>query len=108
MLHAVVAAGADAAYLGMGELNARRSAENFDDETFAEACDYAHLRGSRVYVAMNTIVLPEEMPRALKTARRCVDAGADAFIVQDLGFAVALARTLPQAQLHHILSLIHI
>ncbi len=100
MLHAVVAAGADAAYLGMGELNARRSAENFDDETFAEACDYAHLRGSRVYVAMNTIVLPEEMPRALKTARRCVDAGADAFIVQDLGFAVALARTLPQAQLH--------
>lgn len=100
MLHAVVAAGADAAYLGMGELNARRGADNFDDDAFAEACDYAHLRGVRLYVAMNTIVLPEEMPRALKTARRCLDAGADAFIVQDVGLAVALAQTLPQASLH--------
>lgn len=100
MLHAVVAAGADAAYLGMGELNARRGADNFDDDAFAEACDYAHLRGVRLYVAMNTIVLPEEMPHALKTARGCLDAGADAFIVQDVGLAVALAQTLPQASLH--------
>lgn len=100
MLHAVVAAGADAAYLGMGELNARRSADNFDEVTFAEACDYAHLRGARLYVAMNTIVLPEEMPRAVKLARQCLSSGADAFIVQDLGLAVALARQLPDARLH--------
>lgn len=100
MLHAVVAAGADAAYLGMGELNARRSADNFDEATFAEACDYAHLRGVRLYVAMNTIVLPDEMPRAVKLARQCFASGADAFIVQDLGLAVALSRQLPGARLH--------
>lgn len=100
MLHAVVAAGADAAYLGMGELNARRSADNFDEATFVEACDYAHLRGARLYVAMNTIVLPDEMPRAVKLARQCFASGADAFIVQDLGLAVALSRQLPGARLH--------
>ena len=100
MLHAVISAGADAAYLGMGELNARRGADNFDNATLREACEYAHLRGSRIYVAMNTIVLPEEMAGALKTARACVEAGADAFIVQDLGLALALKREAPSARLH--------
>lgn len=99
-LHAAVMAGADAVYLGLEEFNARRNADNFAGDAFAEACDYAHLRGARVYVALNTILLPSEVPRALECARQAYRMGADAFIVQDIGLAAELARTLPQARLH--------
>lgn len=99
-LHAAVRAGADAVYLGLEAFNARRGADNFTAETFAEACEYAHLRGVRVYVTLNTAVLPSETTRALETARQAYRSGADAFIVQDIGVASELARTLPEARLH--------
>lgn len=99
-LHAAIAAGADAVYLGLEAFNARRNADNFTLETLGEACDYAHLRGASVYVALNIVVLPEEMEAALECARQAWRAGADAFIVQDLGLAARLSSTLPQARLH--------
>ena len=99
-LHAAVQAGADAVYLGLDSLNARRGADNFTLETLGAACDYAHLRGARVYVTMNTVVLQSEFARAMETARQAYRSGADAFIVQDLGLASELSRTLPQARLH--------
>lgn len=99
-LHAAVAAGADAVYLGLDSFNARRNADNFTLDSLGEACDYAHLRGVRVYVALNIVVLPEEMEAALECARQAWRAGADAFIVQDIGLAAQLTKTLPQARLH--------
>jgi len=62
--------------------------------------DYAHLRGVRVYVTLNIEVLPSELDRALAFARDAYLAGADAFIVQDIGLAYELGRVLPQARLH--------
>lgn len=99
-LHAAVAGGADAVYLGLDAFNARRNADNFTLGTLADACDYAHLRGVRVYVTLNTAILPSEIDRALECARQAYRAGADAFIVQDIGLAAELSRTLPQARLH--------
>jgi len=99
-LHAAVCAGADAVYLGLGEFNARRNADNFTLDDLATACDYAHLRGVRVYVTLNIEVLPSELDRALAFARDAYLAGADAFIVQDIGLAYELGRVLPQARLH--------
>ena len=46
---------------GLEALNARRGAENFTLETLAEACRFAHLRGVRVYLTANIVVLAEEM-----------------------------------------------
>lgn len=99
-LHAAVRGGADAVYLGLDSFNARRGADNFTMETFAEACDYAHLRGVSVYVTFNTAVLPSELTRALETIRQAYRAGADAFIVQDIGVAAEVSRALPEACLH--------
>ncbi|WP_225749511.1 DUF3656 domain-containing protein [Paraeggerthella sp. Marseille-Q4926] len=99
-LHAAVRGGADAVYLGLDSFNARRGADNFTMETFAEACDYAHLRGVSVYVTFNTTVLPSELTRALETIRQAYRAGADAFIVQDIGVAAEVSRALPEARLH--------
>ena len=99
-LHAAVAAGADAVYLGLEAFNARRNAGNFSLEALREACAYAHLRGVSVYVALNTVILPDEVTDALECARQAYRAGADAFIVQDIGLAAELSRTLPEARLH--------
>lgn len=99
-LHAAVGAGADAVYLGASSFNARRNADNFSLETLAEACDYAHLRGIRVYLTLNTIILPSEIWDALELARQAYRAGVDAFIVQDVGLAQEIARTIPQARVH--------
>lgn len=99
-LHAAVSAGADAVYLGLDEFNARRNADNFTLETLASACEYAHLRGVNIYVTMNVEMLPSELERAIDVARQAHEAGADAFIVQDAGFAAELKRQVPQASLH--------
>ena len=99
-LHAAVSAGADAVYLGASSFNARRSADNFTLETLREACDYAHLRGVKVYLTVNTIILPSELYDALELVRQAYRAGVDAFIVQDLGLAQEIARTIPQTRVH--------
>ncbi|RNM41819.1 peptidase U32 family protein, partial [Eggerthella sinensis] len=99
-LRAAVRGGADAVYLGLDSFNARRGADNFTLDTLADACAYAHLRGVRVYVTFNTAILPSEVTRALETVRQAYRAGADAFIVQDIGIASEIARSLPEARLH--------
>lgn len=99
-LHAAVSAGADAVYVGLGSFNARRNADNFTFDTFEEACDYAHLRDAKIYVTLNTIILPHELNEALETARQAYRLGADAFIVQDIGLASRLKAALPDTRLH--------
>lgn len=99
--NAALAAGADAIYCGLGnDFNARRGAENFDDESFAAACRRAHLAGARVYVTFNVAVATREMPRALELARRAWELGADALIVQDWGLFSELRRLWPEIELH--------
>ncbi len=99
-LHAGITAGADAIYLGLDRFNARRNADNFTMETLESACDYAHLRGARIYVTMNTIILPDELDPALECARQAYLRGADALIVQDIGLAALVSRCIPDLRLH--------
>ena len=87
---AAIANGADAVYLGVDRLNARRSAENFTVETLAETCRFAHIRGVRVYLTVNVVVLPAEIAGALELVDEAWAAGVDAVIVQDLGLLWAV------------------
>ncbi|MCI6547130.1 MAG: DUF3656 domain-containing protein [Coriobacteriaceae bacterium] len=98
---AALAAGANAIYCGLGNnFNARRSAHNFTDETFGEACRRAHLAGARVYVTVNIAVATREIPRALALVRRAWLLGADAFIIQDWGLLAEVRRSWPQIECH--------
>ena len=94
------ARGADAVYLGLQSFNARRGADNFTIDTFADACAFAHLRGVNVYVTLNTAILPGEVDSAMETARQAYRAGADAFIVQDIGIASELFANAAAGTLH--------
>ena len=94
-LIAAVQAGADAVYLGLGAFNARRNAKNFEAETLAEQAAYCHLRGTKVYLTLNTLVTDRELSKAAETAARAAEAGVDAILVQDLGVARLLRKTCP-------------
>ncbi|MDR3053415.1 MAG: U32 family peptidase, partial [Coriobacteriales bacterium] len=99
-LLAALSSGADAIYLGVEQFNARRNAQNFTLETLREACDLAHLARRRVYLTLNTAILPGELDSAMELARQAWWQGVDALIVQDLGLLTRLARELPQLELH--------
>ncbi len=99
-LIAAVENGADAVYLGGPSFNARMQAGNFDEQTFAEAIRYAHVRGVRIYVTMNTLLTDDDLPAAWEAARQMFHAGADGFIIQDLGLGRMLREHLPEAKLH--------
>jgi putative protease len=99
-LVAAVQNGADAVYLGGKGFNARRQAPNFTARALAEAIEYAHVRGVKVYVTVNTIIADEEMEEAARFLRFVYEAGADAVIVQDLGLLRLARMVLPELPLH--------
>ncbi len=97
---AALANGADAIYLGVEVLNARRGAENFTVATLADACRSAHLVGVKIYLTVNVVVLPDELSQALSLVDDAWTAGVDAVIVQDLGLLRAVRMTLPHVRVH--------
>lgn len=99
-LVAGVRAGADAVYLGAGDFNARRNADNFSQDDLIKACEYCHIKGVKVYLTINTLVSDIEKKSAVNTAVAAAKAGVDAFIVQDLGLSRLLRQALPEIHLH--------
>ncbi len=99
-LKAAVENGANAVYIGGMAFNARINAENFTEEDIKYGIEYAHVRGANVYVAMNTLISDREIDDALEYAYQIYREGADALIVQDLGFAKLLKDQIPHMPLH--------
>ena len=99
-LRAAVEHGADAVYLGWGGFNARRGAQNFSEEEFAQAVAWCHVRGARVFLTLNILLSDRELPEALETARAASRLGVDAVLVQDWGLFDLLRHTLPDLPLH--------
>ena len=99
-LTAAVRCGADAVYLGGRELNARRNAANFSDEELAQAVEYCHARGVKVYITLNTLVRDDEMETAMNAVRCACDVKADALILQDIGLTSLIRRAAPDMPLH--------
>ena len=92
--------GADAVYLGLTKFSARAGAENFTKEELDEFTAYAHSKGKKVFVALNTILTEEEtkeLPETFATIRKCK---VDALIIQDLGVLYLAKRLIPEVELH--------
>ena len=84
-LKAAVCNGADAVYLGLDLFNARAKAENFTIENIKEHIDFCHLYGVKVYIAFNTCIKENELISLKNYVKAAAEAGADAFIVTDIG-----------------------
>jgi putative protease len=97
---AAVENGADAVYLGGKLFSARKSANNFAVEEIKAACNYAHLRGCRVYVTVNTLIDKSELADAITFLTKLYNIGVDAVIVQDVGLMYLAGKLLPNLPLH--------
>ncbi len=84
-LIAAVENGADAVYFGANILSARAFAGNFSVDGIVNAIDYAHLRGVKTYVTVNTLIKDSEMENAINLLYYLSEFGADAVIIQDIG-----------------------
>lgn len=99
-LEAAVRAGADAVYLGGSSFSARASAKNFSDEELKSAVEYCHVRGVKVYLAVNTLLLEDELTEALEFIRYACTLPVDAVLVQDTGLLRLLQSCAPGLRLH--------
>ncbi|MFZ3168075.1 MAG: DUF3656 domain-containing protein [Candidatus Methanoperedens sp.] len=99
-LIAAIENGADAVYFGGTLFSARQFAYNFTNEELEWAIDYAHIRGVRAYVTMNTLVKDIELEKAGEYLQYLCGAGADAVIVQDIGILRLVREQLPALPVH--------
>jgi len=97
---AAVENGADAVYLGGKLFNARQFASNFDIEGLTKAIRYAHVRGVKLYLTMNTLMSDNELLEGVRFLREAYLAGIDGVIVQDLGFARIIKQLFPDISIH--------
>lgn len=97
---AAVRSSADAVYLGIKSLNARRNAENFDADELKIAVDYCHKHSVKVHLALNTLVSDGELDDAREAVRLACEANVDAIIVQDLGLADLIHKMAPDMPMH--------
>lgn len=99
-LKAAVICGANAVYLGAGNFNARRNADNFTNDNLKEAVKYCHLRNVKVYVTLNTLIFDKETEELYETVKAIAQSGADAVIVQDFAVFEAVKNICPDLPLH--------
>ncbi|MDT8319278.1 MAG: peptidase U32 family protein [Xanthomonadales bacterium] len=101
-LKAAVDNGADAVYVGFkDDTNARHfNGLNFTDRTFQRAIDYAHERGRKLFVAINTFPTPAGFRRWKTAVDQAAEAGVDALIVADMGVLDYARERWPELRLH--------
>lgn len=100
ILKGVIESGADAVYVGGSMFGARAYANNFTEEELLEAIDFAHLRGVKVYLTVNTLIKNSEFSKLYDYLLPYYKRGLDAVIVQDLGVVKAIHEYFPSMELH--------
>ncbi len=99
-LTAAVEAGADAVYAAGPRFGARAYAENLTGQEVAEAIDYVHLHGRKLYLTVNTLLKEQEMGELFDYLLPYYEQGLDAVIVQDVGVFSFLGRQFPNLPVH--------
>ena len=98
--YSAVNAGADEIYMGLKGFGARRNAGNFTLDEFKEALDYAHERGTRIFLTLNTLMKNVEIEFLYHNFKVLYEHGLDAVIVQDLGYFRYLKENFPDIDYH--------
>ena len=100
ILKGVIESGADAVYVGGSMFGARAYANNFTEEELLEAIDFAHLRGVKVYLTVNTLIKNSEFSKLYDYLLPYYKRGLDAVIVQDIGVVKAIHEYFPSMEIH--------
>lgn len=97
---AVIAAGADAVYVGGSMFGARAYADNFSTDELLMAIDYAHLYGRKIYLTVNTLLKNSEIKQLYDYLLPYYERGLDAVLVQDLGVFQFIKDNFPGLPIH--------
>lgn len=92
--------GADAVYLAGNVFGMRSAADNFTNEELHDAVAYAHERGKKVYLTVNTMPHEHEYSALREYLRALSDCPIDAMIVADLGVMATIKEILPDMEIH--------
>ena len=97
---AAIAAGADAVYLSGKRFGARKFAANFSDVEIEESVCFAHARGVKVYVTVNTLIHDREIKSTVDYLIWLYSIGVDAVLIQDIGIAALTHEIIPDLVIH--------
>lgn len=92
--------GADAVYCALPQFGMRAAPPNLTTDELREGCIFAHARGRRVYLTLNTLPTNEELQRLPQAMKDAADAGVDAFIIADLGVLALAQKHAPGVEVH--------
>jgi len=82
--------GADSVYFGMKGLNMRDKASNFDILEIKKVVNFLHENSKKAYLALNVIIMNEELSKVEKILLQAKKVGVDAVILWDMAvFAIA-------------------
>ena len=99
-MRAAIRYGADAVYLAGTLFGMRSAADNFTNEELFEAVKYAHERGVKVYLTVNTMPHGYEYDALRAYLFAIKDFGIDAMIVADLGVMATIKEIIPEMEIH--------
>ena len=97
---AALDAGADAIYMGGAKFSARAYAKSASEDSLIDSIKLVKDNGKKFYLTVNTLFKQKELKEVFLFLDPIVDAGVDAFIVQDLGLAMMLKDKYPGVELH--------
>jgi putative protease len=92
--------GADAVYCGGKKYSLRAHASNFSNEQLAEAVDYAHERGVKLYVTVNIFAHKDDMQGLDKYLLFLRDIQVDGIIISDPGILSLAKEIIPDIPVH--------
>jgi len=99
-IHAAIAAGSDAIYLGLDRFNARNRAKNISLAELKAVCYLAHQQQCKIFVTLNVMLLESELPALLRLLNRLIKLNVDGLIAQDLGLLYLLHQHFPDVEVH--------
>ncbi len=93
--------GADAVYGGTSTFSLRiRSGKEFDMDSFKEGVDYAHQRGKKVYVTINSFPFNSQIKLYENHIAKMAELKPDALIIASPGIVKMAAKIAPDIPLH--------
>ena len=99
-MKAAILYGADAVYLAGRSFGMRAAADNFDSDELREAVKYAHERGVKVYLTVNTMPRECDYPRLRAYFTELSEIPVDALIIGDVGVMSLAKEMLPDVDIH--------
>ena len=99
-MKAAILYGADAVYLASDMFGMRAAADNFTLEELSQAVEYAHARGVKIYVTVNTMPHTCEYERLKKYLLAYNEMGVDALIISDIGVISLVKELIPDMEIH--------